>query len=354
MITTAIPLGEQTDAVIVSITRPTTGGSVAWTAGSRIQVRLVITLDGTRYEWTGRASGGRRVVRGVERPAYVLVCRPTWGYFGTRDGVTKRLGETGINYTVSLELSRLSGSVDSVVQLDATDAPAPAAPFHNSVAFDTATDVREETGDGVVSLTHTAGGSDRGVFAGVVSANSAGLASTGVTYAGNAMAEMWDVVANTNYGNAGYRLAGAGVATGAQTVTSTLAGAPDGEHILGVITMTGVDGTTPVGTPQTASGTTSPATVTVTGVGADDLVVDNLTLVGDNPTIGADQTERYTEIGGVYGLRQRGSTQPGTAGGVMSWTFIDDAWTLGAVAFKPTGAAPAAGRASNLGLLGVS
>jgi hypothetical protein len=69
------------------------------------------------------------------------------------------------------------------------------------------------------------------------------------------------------------------------------------------------------------------------------LVVDNLhSLFGGAPGIGADQTQRYAQdVYGDAGDQQylKGSTQPGTAGGVMSWTNDGTAeWGIGAVAFK--------------------
>lgn len=211
------------------------------------------------------------------------------------------------------------------------------------VAFGSATSAQELSGDGVLSLTHTENGANRAAFAGVgIIATNAEQNSTGVTYGGTAMTEMTDTPVGFNTGQATYRLAG--IATGAQTVTSTIVDTTPFTHFLGVISMTDVDQTTPVGTPVSATGTLSPATVTVGSVGADDLVVDNLMLGGAlaAPAIGADQTQRYTESEAPNGGEGRGSTQPGTAGGVMSWTFAlnpIDGWGIGAVAFKPAAAA---------------
>ena len=56
-------------------------------------------------------------------------------------------------------------------------------------------------------------------------------------------------------------------------------------------------------------------------------------------TVGADQTNRTLQDL-TAGYRQQASTQPGSAGGVMSWTTgASDFWLLGAIAFKPTAAA---------------
>lgn len=215
-----------------------------------------------------------------------------------------------------------------------------------AVAFDAATSVKEENGDGVVSLTHTASGANRAAFAGVGSTTGGSTTSTSVTYNAVAMTELWDFVQSSTILNAGY-VSASEPPTGAQTVTSTLASLPASQdHLFGVITMTGVDQTTPVGTAATAGGTTSPATVTVGSVGVDDLVVDNLaTSQGDDvaPVVGADQTSQWSQDGNFTGSFGNGSTQPGTAGGVMSWTFNNRTWAIGAVAFKPIagGGAPA-------------
>lgn len=216
-----------------------------------------------------------------------------------------------------------------------------------AVAFDAATDVLESAGDGVVSLTHTATGSDRAAFAG--NCLIAGTTTTAsITYAGVGMAEIWDFLQADGRAQAAYTLAGP--STGAQTVTATCdSGNPDFQ-VLGVQTMTGVDPTTPAGTPVTASGTTGTTiSVTVGSVGADDLVVDQAFFyTPGTSSIGADQTLRNTENPSIYFVRQ--SSQAGSAGGVMSWDSTDTftAWLLGAVAFKP--AAAAAGWGPLIGL----
>jgi hypothetical protein len=216
-----------------------------------------------------------------------------------------------------------------------------------AVEFTAATSVQEIGGDGVVSLSHTATGTNRGVFAGVSWSNAlAGDGSTSMTYAGNAMTEMWDLLHSTAAGvqNAGYRLAGdANIPTGAQTVTSDLVSAEPTRVFLGVISMQGVDGTTPVGTAATAEGTAGPATVTVGSVTATDMVVDNLGVVqaGGMPTVGAGQTLQWDEEHVGNAQFAGGSTQLGSDGGVMSWTMsAEDFWLIGAVAFKAAASGP--------------
>jgi len=246
------------------------------------------------------------------------------------------------SYTVSLRVEVLTGlGLSSSVTVDVIESPAPDIPFRSSVAFDASTSAQEISGDGVISLTHTSTGSNLGVFAVVVYDAQGSRGSVETTYGGTGMTEQWDAQIGANaLDHAGYTLAGQ--ATGAQTVTNDLVGAAANKHFLGVMSMTGVHQTTPVGTPATATGTVSPATVTVGSVGAEDLVVDNVGFQSAGAvTAGADQTEQNSEFhaGSSNGMKQ--STQSGSAGGVMSWTLggAPDFWGIGAIAFKPTSAA---------------
>ena len=343
-----VPIPALTDRIELRLRRPTTLLPLAWPATAELRVRLIITADGVAHVFQGSASGGIRLSKdGKELPFYVLRASSTWGFFGATEGFPKRLGQGKGLFTAHIEITALSGSVMSEVEVDGDESPAPQVPFHSSVAFDAVTSAQELSGDGVLSLTHTATGADRAAFAGVgIIASNTEQNSTSVSYGGIGMTEMWDTPAVQNTGAAGYRLAAP--ATGAQTVTSTIQDATPFTHFLGLISMTGVDQTTPVGTPVSATGTDTAPTVTVASVGADDLVVDNLMVGGSlgTVTIGADQTERWSQSEGPNTGEGRGSTQLGTAGGVMSWTLGAtpvDAWAIGAVAFKPVAAAAAAG-----------
>ena len=337
-----------TAEIKLRVQRPTTLAPLVWDSSGVVEVSLVMVIDGQEHRCAGRVSGGIKLNKlGEEIPEYVLTYKPTKILQG---GVCRRLGElaTTTPSTAYVRLERISGIANTtLISAEVIEAPRPEWIPHNSVAFDAATDGNETGGDGVMSITHTAAGSDRAAFAS--NGNGAGTpqASTSITYAGNAMTEMWDLGPFATYfRTAGYRLAGAAnVPTGAQTITSTLAGAAD-EHAMGVITMTGVDSTTPVGTAATATGVFPDvsATVTVGSVGADDLVIDGL-FIGDagstspTATAGADQTGRNAEpILTFEWLGQ--SSQPGTAGGVMSWACSagTDGWAIGAVAFKPAAA----------------
>lgn len=203
-----------------------------------------------------------------------------------------------------------------------------------AVAFDAATSAQEIAGDGVMSLSHTSTGSNLAGFAGVSAAKSGGgLTNTSCTFGAASMTNKWDFNDGTvtDFRNAGFTVAGQ--ASGSQTVTSTLNTAPY-EHALQVISLIGVDQTTPVGTAVTDSDFfAANASVTVGSVGASDMIVDNL-YVGETATPDADQTQRTHETL-TLSVETYTSTQPGSAGGIMSWTHGANIWTLGAIAFKP-------------------
>jgi hypothetical protein len=158
------------------------------------------------------------------------------------------------------------------------------------------------------------------------------------------MTEQWDVFddVTTAVGAAGYSLAMGATLPGAQTVTSTIGtGGTIVYQTLGVVSMTGVHQTIPVGTPQfTAENTpdtTSPVELTVTGVGADDLVLDHIqSLSTGAPVVGADQTATLNQDDASNNFMAV-SRQFGSSGGVMGWTVTGLTGAMyGAIAFKPS------------------
>jgi len=341
-----VNLDPLTSAITVKLQRPTTAQPLSWTAAGRLRVMIVLIVDGVEYPCIGTTSGGIRLGKdGVELNEYVLTYKPTvlfgqksLDYLATaqKDGEgfyndvpLMRIGETGTTVQGYLLLERISGTINTTVTVAATtEGPAPTIRHKNSIAFDAATDAQEVSGDGVISLTHTSSGSDRAWFCG--SGAWTGGLGTSCTYNGVGGTELWDINGNP-YWNAGYY--GVGQATGAQTVTFTMASAGS-HHAIGVISLTGVDQTTPVGTPATANGVTGTISVTVGSVGATDYLIDNAFSEDPTPpTVGADQTLRNSEImSSDTALLQ--STQSGASGGVMSWSGAALTWYTGAVAFK--------------------
>ena len=331
--TPAIVVDPLTTTLRVRLRRPTTLAPLAWTAADTVRITLRYAIDGQIYACVGHASGGIRLNRdGSEASFYELTYQLP---VVMRDGIARRLGETGIRGEASILLELLRGTLTSeLLAADTTVTLAPRMLEHQSVAFDAVTSAIELAGDGELSVSHTAGGSDRAAFIGV--GNSGTFPRLGsVTYGGTAATEMWDAIFGSNFAHAGYRFTNP--AASAQTVTSTLDVGGVDEHVLGVISMTGVNQTTPVGAAATATGLSTTATVTVASVGADDMVVCNLYSGWSGATPGADQTERYDQI--TVNVSGSGDTQLGSAGGVMSKTqtavgFSED-WGIGAVAFKP-------------------
>lgn len=342
-VTQSIILSPITDTFRVYLQRPTAVLPLAWSASAKVQVALVVVLDGVEHRCTSVVSGGIRLDEtGQELPTYSLCYAPTWGFFGN-PASTKRLGETAKNtYTGHVEFRLVAGNVAhlNLLRTVCTERVAPFVAFHSSVAFDAATDASENAGDGVVSLSHTATGSNLAAWAGCGSHFPPFAGST--TYAGSAMTELVDQVfaVDANYFHAAYVLAG--IPSGASTVTNTLTGTP-ARSGLQVITMTGVDQTTPNGTAVVTDALNTSISVTVGSVNPNDLVVDTA-WARTNLTVGVDQTLRNIEldIAGANAISLGGSTQPGSLGGVMSWTHDGTGGSqigLIAVAFKPTAAA---------------
>lgn len=119
-------------------------------------------------------------------------------------------------------------------------------------------------------------------------------------------------------------------------------GSPSSRHVAAVVVASGVDqagGTGSFRTAGTSSGNGTSATDTVPSVTSDDLCVEVLNIdgTGHAAAVGADQTERWnaeTTSGANTGC---GSTQPGSAGGIMSWTWTTSApYAHVASAFKGT------------------
>jgi hypothetical protein len=338
-----VAIDQLTDRITISLQLPTTAQPLSWTATGICRVTLLIIVDGVQYRAVGRVHGGIHLVGGVEQDTYRLEYEPPYydpgGPVTIVDGKAyrqaKRIGEGKSSVQARLMVERVAGTINTVVKVSlTTESAAPIIEVHNSVAFDAATSATETLGDGILTLSHTSTGSDRAVFGGASWGDAnAGNGSVSMTYGGSGMAEKWDEVISDVHDHAGYTLAGQ--ATGAQDVTHDVQSTEPTYQFLGVVSFTGVDQTTPVGTAATAIGTTTgPATVTVASVSADDMVVESMRTESLNPpTIGANQTIRNTQTASNRFHRQ--STQLGSDGGVMSWTLDGpDYWGIGAIAFK--------------------
>lgn len=124
---------------------------------------------------------------------------------------------------------------------------------------------------------------------------------------------------------------------GTHDMTATITGG-NSTIVMIVVSVANVNQTTPLGTVATATGTTSPITSTVGSIGATDLVIDFFVTEepAANIVVGVDQTLRLLD--NTAGTMDHGcSTQPGSSGGVMTWTSATDMgnWAHIAIAFKP-------------------
>ncbi|TLY19906.1 MAG: DUF2341 domain-containing protein [Nitrospirae bacterium] len=113
-------------------------------------------------------------------------------------------------------------------------------------------------------------------------------------------------------------------------IVATFAGTGGG--VLGAVSFTGVDQTTPLGTPVTESQGDGSITVTAAD---NEWIFDVIVLEGGTLTVGADQTQRWNLSSGSIG---GASTQPGSFDDIMSWTYgAATSRAQAGVAIKPAG-----------------
>lgn len=176
-------------------------------------------------------------------------------------------------------------------------------------------------------------GSNQVLFAGVVSRRTVSNI-TGATHAGNTMTA---VEAESFLNPIATRLFYiVNPTSGTNNVVVDFVGAALADSIV-IWTCSGVDTASPIRAFASATGTGTAVTVTVSGVQTGDVVLDifGTDVATTNPTIGANQTNLNTGNDGAE-LGWGASQQPGSDGGVMSWTTsLSQEWSISAVAIKP-------------------
>ena len=185
-----------------------------------------------------------------------------------------------------------------------------------------------------ITVSHPTGsGTNRLMLVGISGARSSGtVAVSGVTYGGVALS-LVGTQAYAAYQKIWiYQLVAP--ATGTADVVVTFSTAPNGGAVVGVVTFTGVNQSTPLGTFVSAQGTSTTPSVNVSSA-TGELVFDTVNHYWPL-TVGANQTQRWnTGSGNIYGA---GSTESGAATVTMSWTASgSDTWAIGAVPIKPVG-----------------
>lgn len=165
----------------------------------------------------------------------------------------------------------------------------------------------------------------------------AGIAINSVTYNGVALTQVTSRNSDQEVCSQVWRLVNPPSGTFNVVVNGTGIASGDAMHV-GVSTFTGVNQTTPLGTPATAIGTSTTANVTVAAA-AGDLVFGTLSL-DDSRTAAsnAGQTDLWNGFSGAVnsdGVRSIGSTKAGAASVSFNWTNNIDAWAAIAVPIKP-------------------
>jgi hypothetical protein len=186
-----------------------------------------------------------------------------------------------------------------------------------------------------LSISHTTSGSQRLMLVGVsldpqqnetvssVTYNGTSLTFVGsATYSNDARAEIWRLIAPD---------------TGTHDVVITFSDRLTYGAVAGVMTITGVNQTTPLGTFVGANGSSAgPATVDVSSA-TNELVFDTVSCeTCTSLTVGGGQTERWNLSQSGQSAMGAGSTESGAATVTMSWTLgSSDYWAIGAVPIKP-------------------
>jgi len=234
-----VSLASLTETILVRIRRPMSFEPLPWDATSTMRITISVNADGQTYQRTGQTTGGIINGHNAEQPFSTFRYTVPYGFFGLRTGMPQRLGERSVSYMGQVDFTWLSGNIDTEATILTSESPAPAIPFRSSVAFDTATSASDTAGDGIISLTHTAGGSDRAVFAGVgVGDNPVATITSTAAYGGTSMTQEFTVPRFIGIGqdyvmSDGFSLVAP--ATGAQTVFSTVSEGTSYLHALGVI-----------------------------------------------------------------------------------------------------------------------
>ena len=203
-----------------------------------------------------------------------------------------------------------------------------------AVAFDAVSSAGGSTSS--FSWSHTCSGSNRILLLGITWYDSGDTVSA-VTYNSVAMTAVpSSTVTNGQYTAILYYLLAP--TTGSNTVAVTFSGSVF-DFGGGAISFTGVDQSTPLGTANTASGTSTTPSVNISSA-TDEIVLDTLIITHSGSlTVDGSQTQRWNSTGGGY-TKYAGSTEAGASTTTMSWSnSTSQAWGITGVSIKPVAAA---------------
>jgi prepilin-type N-terminal cleavage/methylation domain-containing protein len=188
-----------------------------------------------------------------------------------------------------------------------------------------------------ITISHTVAGSNRLMLVGVSINNDNFETVTGVTWNGTENLTLVGSEAGTNDGEDGRVEIWSLVApsTGTHDVVITFSAALAQEAAAGVMTFTGVDQTTPLGTFASNAGDDStPATVNIPSASGE-LVFGVVASEYDTLTASSGQTEQWNlAVPSTYGA---GGTDVGAPTVTMSWNLSSSSnhWAIGGVSIKP-------------------
>jgi hypothetical protein len=192
-----------------------------------------------------------------------------------------------------------------------------------------------------LSWSHTCTGSNLCLIVGVgLGANPDTALSMTATYNGVAMTSLGVVHSGGSNGGIAQLWRLVAPATGAHTVAIAAAGGTPISLEGGSVSYTGVNQTTPVGTPVTASSQTGAPSVTVTGTTAGNMVA-GVAVNGNNLTASGN-TGRWLVNASTGSAAGNAAGADAAAGGsvALSWTATADWWaTIGVELLADTGAA---------------
>jgi hypothetical protein len=215
-----------------------------------------------------------------------------------------------------------------------------------AIAFDNASSIADTILTTLTIPAFTISGENRIVIVGVASFSETALSTTTVVGNGtDSFTEITDIkyepTGTEGHVSLHYFVA---PAAGSYTIVVTCLGTAPDFLTAGAISLTGVDQSTPVGTPGTGTGTGTTATATATAADTDWLV-DICAVISTSITVGADQSSRWEIDNFEDSACSAGmSTQLGSvAGDAMTWApGASGKWVIATVPIKPS--AGAAGR----------
>ena len=246
------------------------------------------------------------------------------GRLGKASSPRRRLAVAAVDW--SLQARHLWVGIAMAWTLCVGIAPAWAAPAVDATSTGTGT-------GSSITISHTTSGSQRLMLVGVSMANPSTRTVSSVTY---------DGVSLSNVGSTANPANGARVEiwklvppnTGTHNVVVTLSGS--NAATVGVMTFTGVDQTTPLGTYASGSGDATSGSATASSA-TGELVFDVVSVkdTDQNLVPGGSQTEGW-DLYIATDANGGGSTAAGASSVVMSWSWTSGTdWAIGTVPIKP-------------------